>query len=162
MFFLIAIQLFSKRMGYRPLCRTWKVKFTSSLVQISFVTMRKAWTKLIENCLLRTLGRLVSYQKLQREIRWSLFPGVHYPVSRQKPMCHPYLCRGIVQKRTLILTWEVHKAPDPCGNIIQSTLQQLNNHPTDAHHCANTGEFPLLNVEEGINTSKWEKKLLHA
>lgn len=72
-------------------------------------------------------------------------------------MCNPYLYRGIVQKRALILIWEVHKAPDPRGDIIQLTLQQLNNHPADAHHCANTVKFPLLNAEEGINTSKWGK-----
>lgn len=101
---------------------------------------------------------LVSYQKLEREIRSSLFPGVHYPVRRQKPMCNLYyLYRGVVQKRALTFTQEVRKAPDPWGDFIQSTLQQLNNHPTEAHHCANTVKFPLLNAEEGINRSEREK-----
>ena len=112
--------------------------------------MRKAWTELIENCRTSVISET-------REIRSSLFPGVHYPVSRQKPMCNLYLYRGVVQKRALVFTQEVHKAPDPCGNIIQLTLQQLNNHPIEAYHCMNTVKFPLLNVEEGINTSKWEK-----
>lgn len=71
-------------------------------------------------------------------------------------MCNPYLYRGAVQKRARTLTWEVHTAPDPCGNTIQLTLQQLNNHPVEACHCVNTVKFPGLNGEEGINTSKWK------
>lgn len=55
------------------------------------------------------------------KISLSLFPGVHHLLGRQKPTCNPSLYRDIVQERALILTREVHEAPDLCGNIIQLT-----------------------------------------
>lgn len=74
-------------------------------------------------------------------------------------MCNLYLYPGIAQKTALIFTQRVRQAPDPCGNTIQLTLQQPNNHPTEASLCVNTVRFPLLNAEGGINRSKWEKQV---
>lgn len=56
----------------------------------------------------------------KREIRPPLFPGVHYPVSRKKPMCNLYLHRSVVQRRELVSSQEEH-TPDTSAHIIQLT-----------------------------------------
>lgn len=134
----------------RSLCWTWKVIQSSSQLQISFVTTKKAWTELIENWLFRTLGRLLLHQKLERERLghpWFLA----YIIQRvgQKPISCP--CATPIY----IFTWEMHNAPDPYGNSMQSTLL-LNSHPIITSHSANSDKFTLLNAEEKINVNKWE------